>query len=134
MLWVYARAADRSGWWWMNAMRRSKAIHGDDQCFPGGVALRRDREFKYGPTERGPQTFMSPTFQVIRTAIFTTRRESRGYADLGLSVFETHPQIAVQSFKNIESKISPDQIAGANGAIRAPRLRLRGRPFRRRRI
>jgi len=73
---------------------------------------RRDANLKYGPTERGLQTFMSPTSKSSSPAIFTTRAGKPRYADLGLSVFETPSRrSAVQSFKEHRKQISPDQIA-----------------------
>lgn len=60
---------------------------------------------------------MSSTFQVALTADFYNAAGEPKYVDLGLSVFDTHPQIEVRSFTEHRSQIGADQLAGANGVI-----------------
>jgi phosphoglycerate dehydrogenase-like enzyme len=56
-------------------------------------------------------------FQVALTADFYNASGEPKFADLGLSVFDGHPQISVTSFTEHRPRIGADQLAGANGII-----------------
>lgn len=51
------------------------------------------------------------------TADFYDEKGEPKFADLGLSVLERQPHVAVSSFDRHQSVIQPDQINGANGVI-----------------
>jgi phosphoglycerate dehydrogenase-like enzyme len=57
------------------------------------------------------------TFNVALTGDFYDVAGKPKYDDLGLGVFESHPNIAVKSFAEHRKEIGPDQLAGANGVI-----------------
>ena len=52
-------------------------------------------------------------FQVYQTADFFNPGGEPKFADLGLSVFEGHPQIQLRPFAEHRPQIGPDQLAGA---------------------
>jgi phosphoglycerate dehydrogenase-like enzyme len=56
-------------------------------------------------------------FQVALTADFYNPGGEPKFADLGLSVFDGQPQIAVRPFAEHRPQIAADQLAGANGVI-----------------
>jgi phosphoglycerate dehydrogenase-like enzyme len=56
-------------------------------------------------------------FNVMLTGDFYDASGAPKYADLGLGVFEGHPEIAVKSFAEHRKAIGADQLAGANGVI-----------------
>ncbi len=60
---------------------------------------------------------MGDAFQVMLTGDFYDAAGKPKYADLGLGVFDAHPNIKVQSFSEHRPEIGPDQLAGANGVI-----------------
>ena len=60
---------------------------------------------------------MANPFTVTLTGDFYDASDKPRYADLGLGVFEAHPNINVQSFKEHRKQIGPDQLVGANGVI-----------------
>jgi phosphoglycerate dehydrogenase-like enzyme len=60
---------------------------------------------------------MSNMFQVMLTGDFYDASGKPKYDDLGLAVFDRHPNIKVKSFAEHRKQIGPDQLAGANGVI-----------------
>jgi phosphoglycerate dehydrogenase-like enzyme len=56
-------------------------------------------------------------FHVYQTADFFDPGGKPKFADLGLSVFEGHPQIQIRPFAEHRPQIGADQLAGANGVI-----------------
>jgi phosphoglycerate dehydrogenase-like enzyme len=60
---------------------------------------------------------MSKPFHVALTGDFYDASGAPKYADLGLGVFEGHPEIAVRSFAEHRKTIGADQLAGVNGVI-----------------
>jgi phosphoglycerate dehydrogenase-like enzyme len=56
-------------------------------------------------------------FHVYQTADFFNPSGEPKFADLGLSVFEGHPQIQLRPFAEHRPQIGADQLAGANGVI-----------------
>lgn len=63
------------------------------------------------------------SFRVALTADFYDAAGNTRYRDLGLSLFEPHPQIEVGRFAEHRAEIEPGQLAGVNGAIvLAPRV------------
>lgn len=60
---------------------------------------------------------MSKPFRVALTGDFYDAAGKPKYADLGLGVFEAHPNIEVRSFAEHRKQIGADQLAGANGVI-----------------
>ena len=60
---------------------------------------------------------MSRAFNVALTADFYDASGAPKYADLGLGVFDAHPQIAVRSFGEHRKTIGADQLASVNGVI-----------------
>jgi phosphoglycerate dehydrogenase-like enzyme len=56
-------------------------------------------------------------FNVFQTADFFSPAGEPKFADLGLSVFDGHPNIKLQPFKEHRPQIGADQLAGANGVI-----------------
>jgi phosphoglycerate dehydrogenase-like enzyme len=63
------------------------------------------------------------SFRVALTADFYDAAGRTRYRDLGLSLFEPHPQIEVGRFAEHRAEIEPGQLAGVNGAVvLAPRV------------
>ncbi len=60
---------------------------------------------------------MNDSFQVMLTGDFYDATGKAKYDDLGLSVFDAHPNIKVRSFAEHRPQISADQLTGANGVI-----------------
>jgi phosphoglycerate dehydrogenase-like enzyme len=60
---------------------------------------------------------VNSTFNVALTGDFYDASGAPKYADLGLGVFDGHPNIAVRSFGEHRKMIGADQLAGANGVI-----------------
>jgi phosphoglycerate dehydrogenase-like enzyme len=60
---------------------------------------------------------MSTTFNVALTSDFYDASGAPKYADLGLGVFEGHPNIGVRSFGEHRKTVGADQLAGVNGVI-----------------
>src|SRR5215213_2264934 len=60
---------------------------------------------------------MSKPFQVALTGDFYDAAGKPKYADMGLGVFEAHPNIKVRSFAEHRKQIGADQLAGVNGVI-----------------
>jgi len=60
---------------------------------------------------------MSNAFQVALTADFNDAAGEPKFADIGLDVFDAHPQIHVRSFSEHLPRIGADQLVGANGVI-----------------
>ncbi len=58
-----------------------------------------------------------PKFRVAMTADFYDAAGTPKYPDLGLSVFEGHPQIQCVPFAEHRPQIGPDQIGAAQGVI-----------------
>src|SRR5215212_7580027 len=60
---------------------------------------------------------MSKSFQVALTNDFYDAAGAPKYNDLGLGVFDSHPETAVRSFAKHRKIIGADQLAGVNGVI-----------------
>src|SRR5436190_13681551 len=60
---------------------------------------------------------MGDVFNVMLTGDFYDAAGKPKYADLGLRVFEGHPNIAVRAFAEHRPQIGAEQFAGANGVI-----------------
>src|SRR5689334_12780691 len=60
---------------------------------------------------------MAHTFDVALTGDFYDAAGQPKYADLGLGVFDGHPHVRVQPFKEHRKVIGPDQLQGVNGII-----------------
>ncbi len=60
---------------------------------------------------------MASAFNIILTGDFYDPAGNPKYADLGLDVFDAHPNIKVRSFAEHRKQIGADQLAGANGVI-----------------
>ena len=60
---------------------------------------------------------MTSPFNVKLTADFYDAAGNPKYRDLGLSVFESAPQIAVSKFAEHRNPIAPTQLTGVNGVI-----------------
>lgn len=66
---------------------------------------------------------MNKPFRVVFTGDFFTETGESKFDDLGLSVFEEQTHIEVTQFSEHLAEITPEQFAGANGAIvLAPRV------------
>jgi phosphoglycerate dehydrogenase-like enzyme len=60
---------------------------------------------------------MTRTFNIALTGDFYDASGAPKYADLGLGVFDGHPNIAVRSFGEHRKSIAADQLVGVNGVI-----------------
>ena len=58
-----------------------------------------------------------PAFRVAMTADFYDEAGRPKFADLGLSVLEPHPHVAVANFASHQAVIQPEQINGSNGVV-----------------
>lgn len=58
-----------------------------------------------------------PPFCVALTADFYDESGNPKFADLGLSVFDQQPHVAVSAFAKHQPMIQPDQIEGVNGVV-----------------
>ena len=58
-----------------------------------------------------------PTFRVAMTADFYDEAGRPKFADLGLSVLEPHPHVAIANFASHQAVIQPEQINGSNGVV-----------------
>ena len=56
-------------------------------------------------------------FRVALTADFYDEAGQPKFAELGLSVFDSHSQVEVSRFPSHQPVIQPSQLAGANGVI-----------------
>lgn len=57
------------------------------------------------------------TFRVALTADFYDEQGQSKFDDLGLGVFDAHPHVRVSNFAEHHAEISPEQLAGSQGAI-----------------